>query len=129
MPGTFALGLLSALSLWANYAPGSVRNALSFFEPVPAVEVVTRARIPAGSYRPLYAANPQLVEMDVAAFELDVVPVTNRRFRQFVLHHLEWRRDRASSLFVDLGYLGHWAGPNEPAPGTENRPVTGVSWF
>lgn len=66
----------------------------------------------------------------VAAYRLDVRPVTNQEFLAFVTRHPEWHRGSAPALFVDENYLAHWAGPLTlgGAAGPE-QPVTHVSWF
>jgi formylglycine-generating enzyme required for sulfatase activity len=66
----------------------------------------------------------------VADFLVQEAPVTNAEFLRFVLHHPEWQRGRAVSLFVDDQYLATWAG--SISLGTEagpQQPVTQVSWF
>jgi sulfatase modifying factor 1 len=65
----------------------------------------------------------------VPEFELDVFPVTNAQFQQFVKRHGEWRRDRVSALFADKAYLGHWAAADKPGPDQARQPVVQVSWF
>ncbi|HEX5056457.1 MAG TPA: formylglycine-generating enzyme family protein [Gammaproteobacteria bacterium] len=66
----------------------------------------------------------------VARFELDVLPVTNAQFLQFVRQHPEWRRDRVSALFADENYLAHWAAPDTLADAVQARqPVVNLSWF
>jgi formylglycine-generating enzyme required for sulfatase activity len=100
-------------------------------------------RIPAGSYRPLYnlpvsprrraaasVSKRTTTRRRVAAFDMDVLPVTNGEYLAFVREHPEWQRSRASKLLVDDAYLRHWAGDLElgdTAPAT--APVVSVSWF
>jgi formylglycine-generating enzyme required for sulfatase activity len=88
------------------------------------------ARVGPGTYRPLYPASPAERDVTVAAFLLDVRPVTNAEFLAFVRMRPEWRRDQVKRLFADSDYLSHWesalrlgdkAGPRQP--------VTRVSWF
>ena len=68
--------------------------------------------------------------IDVPRFLLDRRPVTNREFLEFAQANPEWRRDNAIRLFVDTGYLSHWAGASELGPGLSGeQPVTQVSWF
>jgi sulfatase modifying factor 1 len=96
--------------------------------------------LPAGSYTPLYnrevrdpvtgnlvqRATPQ----PVAAFWLDVVPVTNGEYLQFVRQHPEWRRSAVKRTFADENYLQHWAGDLELGPlAPSESPVVFVSWF
>lgn len=96
--------------------------------------------IPAGDYRPLYrqpvpGANRdtilrRVVPVRVAAFALDVRPVTNGEYLAFVRVHPEWRRSRVSRLFADEGYLRRWKGDLEPGPRAPlDAPVVEVSWF
>jgi formylglycine-generating enzyme required for sulfatase activity len=97
-------------------------------------------RIPAGSYLPLYAAPPADTgktagirtrrRVRVPAFDMDVRPVTNAEYLEFVRAHPEWRRSRVKPLLADASYLRHWKGdlePGELAPATS--PVINVSWF
>lgn len=87
------------------------------------------ARIPAGVYEPLYRNEPKI---DVAAFFLDVTPVTNAEYLEFVRANPKWRRSRALRLFTDEHYLEHWQDDldlGDPAKVRPDGPVTNVSWF
>jgi formylglycine-generating enzyme required for sulfatase activity len=94
-------------------------------------------RVPAGAYVPLFRQPSKLAERargprrrQVAAFEMDVHPVTNAEFLAFVDRHPQWRRSQAKKLFVDEVYLAHWKGDLElgdMAPPAS--PVVNVSWF
>lgn len=86
--------------------------------------------IPAGMYRPLTRSTTDPESVAVAAFALDVLPVTNGEFLAFVRAHPQWQRSRVSPLFADATYLQHWAddlalGPFAPV----DAPVVNVSWF
>lgn len=105
--------------------------------PAPAVRRVT---IPAGRYRPLYRpsqADPQAGRsapasdtVPVPAFRLDVYPVTNADYLDFLQQHPRWRRSRVPRLFADDGYLSAWAGDLSPGPqAPPDSPVVHVSWF
>jgi formylglycine-generating enzyme required for sulfatase activity len=95
------------------------------------------ASVPAGSYVPLYrgprlpdgrASAPRRVA--VAAFHMDVRPVTNAQYLEFVRAHPEWRRSRVKRIFADESYLRHWRGDLELGPGAPpESPVVHVSWF
>jgi formylglycine-generating enzyme required for sulfatase activity len=109
--------------------------ATSPAHPVPAA---TMAKIPAGSYVPLYtpprggavSANRLRPRVRVAAFTMAVYPVTNAEYLEFVRAHPEWRRSRVKPLFADASYLRHWRGDLElgdRAPA--GSPVVYVSWF
>jgi sulfatase modifying factor 1 len=98
---------------------------------------VRRVRVSAGSYLPLYRQPTKKGEQpgvarrrQVAAFEMDVYPVTNAEYLAFVHQHPQWRRSQAKKLFVDGSYLAHWKGDlelGEMAPPAS--PVVNVSWF
>ncbi len=86
------------------------------------------ARAEGGEYVPMFGeiSKPRRV----APFLIDRRPVTNSEFLGFVREHPKWRRSNAGKLFVDQGYLSHWAGDlelGETAP--PEAPVVRVSWF
>jgi formylglycine-generating enzyme len=87
------------------------------------------AMVPAGRYRPLYAAKGA-ERVAVAAFALDRELVTTGEFLAFVDRHPDWRRDRVRRVYADASYLADW--PSATAAGsreTLRRPVIQVSWF
>lgn len=86
--------------------------------------------IPAGTYAPFLRDRTDPAQVSVAAFWLDVRPVTNSDFLAFVRANPSWRRSRVSPLFADRTYLARWAGDLEPGPDApEAAPVVWVSWF
>ena len=87
------------------------------------------AAIPEATYRPFFRGEKEAKELRVAAFQLDVRPVTNGEFLVFVRDHPEWRRSQVKRLFADERYLAHWAGDLNPGDGRAQQPVTNVSWF
>ena len=108
--------LFVVMSLSAGIAKYSVGNE---FVHVPGGEI--RSVIPEGEGDNLVA---------VADFSVQKTPVTNAEFLRFVLHHPNWQRGSAVSLFVDDQYLSTWA--NSISLGPESgpqQPVTQVSWF
>ena len=85
--------------------------------------------VPAGTYQPLFKNEPKV---EVEPFYLDVYPVTNDEFLEFVRANPEWRRSNVKRLFADEHYLRYWAGDLDLGPDSEkikNSPVTRVSWF
>jgi formylglycine-generating enzyme len=87
------------------------------------------AMVPAGRYRPLYAAKGA-ERVDVAAFALDREPVTTGDFLTFVKRHPQWRRDRVRRVYADASYLADWPSASGAGSGAVlRRPVTQVSWF
>lgn len=107
----------------ATYSQTPARGADSFTVP-PAMVMV-----PAGVFRPPFRIATQPAKIPVAAFLLDVLPVTNEEFLRFVRDHPEWRRSRVERRFADTNYLSDWAGDLDHGGALSNAPVTHVSWF
>lgn len=87
------------------------------------------AQISAGKYRPLFRGEKDAKEVAVAAFQLDVRPVTNGEFLEFVRMNPKWQRSQVKRLLADERYLAHWAGDLDPGNARGAQPVTNVSWF
>ncbi len=85
--------------------------------------------IPDSIYRPLFRGENDAKEISIAAFQLDVRPVTNAEFLAFVREVPQWRRSQVKRLFADEGYLAHWADDLEPGTAHAEQPVTNLSWF
>jgi len=88
------------------------------------------ARIGDGVYRPLFRSVADSKEVPVKSFALDVLPVSNGDFLEFLRANPRWRRSQVKQIFADESYLKNWAGDLDPgtnAPATV--PVTYVSWF
>lgn len=86
------------------------------------------ARIPAGTYVPLYLNGQSSVR--VRSFYIDRLPVTRGQYLEFVRANPRWQRGRAPRALAGPGYLAGW--PGVLAAGTAEdlrRPVTEVSWF
>lgn len=90
------------------------------------------AAVKGGSYRPLYLKK-ETPMIQVKAFHMDKLPVTNAQFDAFVKKYPQWQRGKVDSKKAESGYLRHWTqtGSNAFAPAAEdlNKPVTNVSWF
>jgi len=87
------------------------------------------ARIPAGSYQPLYGAVGG-APVAVASFRLDREPVTRGEYLEFVKTHPAWRRGAVRPLFAGRSYLLSWNDSLDAGDATDlRRPVTEVSWF
>lgn len=88
------------------------------------------ARVPEGVYRPLFRSDSDAKEVPLNAFALDIHPVTNAEFLDFVRANPRWRRSQVKRLFADENYLQAWSGDLEPGGNVlSNAPVTFVSWF
>lgn len=86
--------------------------------------------IPAGAYEPVLRQKDEPESVAVASFRLDVRPVTNGEFLEFVRRNPKWRRSNVGPLFADAGYLADWASDLEPGPlAPLDSPVVRISWF
>lgn len=92
------------------------------------------ALAPAGDYKPFLKLGLQnkgkFETIPVPAFRMDVEPVTNAEFLEFVRAHPEWRRSQIKRLVADADYLKRWPSDLELADAAAAaEPVTNVSWF
>ncbi|PNQ72486.1 hypothetical protein C1T31_11905 [Hanstruepera neustonica] len=79
-------------------------------------------------YTPLYGRDS--MQVTISDFEMDVYPVTNKEFLQFVKKYPKWQRSKVKRLFADNNYLINWKSDTELSSGQSlNAPVTNVSWF
>jgi formylglycine-generating enzyme len=88
------------------------------------------AVIAGGVFRPFFRAQADPKEIPVKSFALDVLPVTNQDFLEFVRANPRWQRSRVKRIFADDSYLKHWE--SDLVPGNNalaSVPVTFVSWF
>lgn len=85
--------------------------------------------VPAGAYRPLYPGRDEPEEAEIAAFQVERVPVSNRQYLAFVAAVPKWRRSEVRSLFADANYLSHWVDDLQFPDGQGDAPVTQISWF
>lgn len=84
-------------------------------------------KIEGGEFVPLYGTK---TEVKVGDFYMDVYPVTNAQFLEFVEKNPQWKKSRAKKLFADESYLQDWVGDISLSPDQKaNSPVTNVSWY
>ena len=92
-------------------------------------QVVKMAAVEGGTFVPLYGATSEN-PVEVKAFNMDVFPVTNAQFLEFLKKNPEFSRSKIKGLFADKSYLSHWKSEfNYGADNLKNAPVTNVSWF
>jgi formylglycine-generating enzyme required for sulfatase activity len=92
---------------------------------------------PAGLYRPFVRVkavsdgeSPVTSARRIEAFRIDVEPITNAQFLEFVTTHPQWRKSQIKALFADERYLRRWPSDLELADSqARDEPVTNVSWF
>ncbi len=98
-----------------------------FFQAVVFGQTNSMVLVKSGSYIPLYGAKK---EVPVDEFLMDVYPVTNQEFLEFVKENPSWKRSQIIKLFADGNYLTNWN--NDITLGIDqhaNSPVTNISWY
>lgn len=80
-----------------------------------------------GGYIPLYGSMDSTVT--VRNFDIDVYPVTNTEFLDFVREEDRWQKGKVIKLYAEEGYLSHWASPVDLGDINPDAAVTNVSWF
>tara|TARA_R110000868_G_scaffold3024_9_gene20358 strand:+ start:7174 stop:7872 length:699 start_codon:yes stop_codon:yes gene_type:complete len=84
--------------------------------------------IKGGSYIPLYGRDS--LKVTISDFEMDVYPVTNQEFLEFVKQHPTWQRSQIKKLFADNSYLINWKSDTELNDSQLLKaPITNISWF
>ncbi len=84
-------------------------------------------KITGGEFIPLYGTK-EVVKVD--DFLMDVHPVTNAQFLDFVKKNPQWKRSQAKKLFTDESYLLDWFDDETLSPDQKpNSPVTHISWY
>jgi formylglycine-generating enzyme required for sulfatase activity len=83
-----------------------------------------------GVFKPMFRSPTDLKEVFVRPFCLDILPVTNGDFLEFVRANPRWQRSQVKRLFADESYLKNWAGDLElGTTASASAPATFVSWF
>jgi len=84
--------------------------------------------IKGGTFVPLYGSDSS--EVYVRDFELDVYPVTNEQYLNFVKQYPKWQRSKSLSLFTDKNYLRKWTSDTTLSSDMNlNSPATNISWY
>ena len=81
-----------------------------------------------GTYTPLYGRDS--LQVTISDFYMDVYPVTNQAFLEFVKTNPKWKKSQVKKLFADGNYLVSWK--SDTALGTsqsQKAPATNISWF
>lgn len=85
-------------------------------------------KIKGGEYIPLYGRDS--IKVSVDDLFMDVYPVTNKEFLNFVKKHPKWQKSKALKLFVDDSYLREWKSDTVLNNNQKlNSPITNISWF
>jgi len=84
--------------------------------------------IKGGTYIPLYGRDS--LKVTISDFLIDVYPVTNQEFLNFVKKTPKWKRSQIKKLFADDNYLSTWISDTELGTNQSlNAPITNISWF
>jgi sulfatase modifying factor 1 len=84
--------------------------------------------IKGGTFVPLYGSDSS--DVYIKDFELDVYPVTNEEYVDFVKQYPNWQRSKVLKLFTDDNYLRKWSSDTSLAEGMKaNSPITNISWY
>ncbi len=60
-------------------------------------------KIDGGTYIPLYGRDS--LQVTISDFEMDVYPVTNQLYLEFVKKYPKWKRSNVKKIFADENYL------------------------
>lgn len=88
-------------------------------------------KIPEGEFIPFYKKKDQ-TKITVKSFYLDIYPVTNADFLEFVKANPKWSKSQISKLFAESNYLKQWKSDfsiGKDSISIYNSPVTNISWF
>lgn len=84
--------------------------------------------IPSGKYIPFFKEDTK--PLAIKPFYIDIYPVTNKEFLEFIKANPKWQRSKIKKIFADDSYLKHWENDLELGVKVdESSPVTNVSWF
>ena len=85
-------------------------------------------KIKGGVFTPLYGTDSSVIV--VQNFYLDVYPITNQQYLDFVKKNQKWKKSKVIRLFADGNYLYDWE--NDLSFGKKinyQSPITNISWF
>src|SRR5690349_19971638 len=68
------------------------------------------AFIPSGEWTPLFREEKDPKKVQVESFYLDILPVSNQDYLEFVRSNPGWQRSNVKRLFADEDYLKGWRG-------------------
>jgi len=123
---SLALTLTGALLTSAS-AQAEAKTAAQTEERV-ALQLPAMADIEGGTVELLFPIEGE-EKTRIEPFQIDLFPVTNAEFLQFVMANPTWSRSNTPEVFGAPGYLANWAGDYDLGGLDPNAPVTNVSWF
>ncbi|MBL4593425.1 MAG: formylglycine-generating enzyme family protein [Flavobacteriales bacterium] len=85
-------------------------------------------KVKRGAFIPLYGSDSNGVF--VKDFMLDVYPVTNQQYLEFVKEYPKWKRSKVLRLFADESYLNRWVSDTILGKNIDPQAAaTTVSWY
>lgn len=85
-------------------------------------------QIPAGEFKMPAKLNQK--SLKVTSFRMDVYPVTNQEYLEFVRQNPQWQKSKVKKIFADKSYLDYWKTDlNFGENSLGSSPVVRVSWF
>ncbi len=88
--------------------------------------------LPNGVYHPFFKNSDDFDSIRLQAFYMDVLPVTNGDFLDFLKKHPRWQKNSVKPIFADSLYLKALSSHNlseQPEKELIQSPLTYVSWF
>lgn len=86
------------------------------------------ALLSGGNYIPLYGTVDKK-PIEIESFYLDVYPVTNQEFLDFLKKNPRFLRSEIKTIFAVESYLSHWENDTNYGNLNPRAPVTNISWF
>lgn len=84
--------------------------------------------IKGGYFVPLYGSDS--LGVYVKDFKLDVYPVSNQQYLDFVKNNSSWQKSKVLRLFADEVYLRNWTNDTVLGPAVNpNTAATNISWY
>jgi len=81
-----------------------------------------------GEYTPLFRYGDEIYDkISVNSFYIDIYPVTNIEYAEFVKKNPQWANNNINNLFADKNYLSQWIDIN--FEDILFYPVVNISWF
>lgn len=92
------------------------------------IATAEEVRVPSGEYVPFFRDEGER-DRQIDSLLIDLYPVTNADYLEFVRSHSEWRKSKVKEIFAGKGYLEHWPSDLNIPASIRKQPVTNVSWF
>lgn len=85
-------------------------------------------QVQSGKYVPFFRDEGEK-DQQIESMSVDLYPVTNADYLEFVRQNPEWRKSKVKAIFAGPGYLEQWPADLKVPQALRKQPVTNVSWF